>query len=322
MFDFPGGQAAAFCVTFAVGAVGYFLFKFLRIPNPAMLGSLTITGALSAAGIFPSFDTYPVSFVAGVTIGIMLGQLINRTVIGRVASMARNVLLQTVGMLALSLICGLSLYLISGIDLATSFLCGAMAGIAEMIIVGISLNADVSAIAFFHLFRLIVFIGLLPYFGLFAEKITGMPQTPRKRSDRAENISVESFSRKDFLNMVPLAFAAGALALWMNVPAGAMLGAMFASGGLVILLNKQYKLDNRLRLTALIGIGLVTGERITPEFVEKLGALFVPAIVITVVMMIGSTLLALLLYKRSEWSLTTCLLCTAPAGLTQAAILA
>ena len=317
MFDFPGGQVAALCVTFAVGTAGYFLFKFLRLPNPAVLGSMTVTGALNAAGFFPFFDTRQISFVASVVIGVTIGQLIDRTVVGRVVRMARHVLIQTVGMLVLSLICGLSMYLISDAELATSLVSGAAGGITEMIIFGIFLDADISVIAFIHLFRLVFFITLIPYLGFIAEKITGVPRTPHGQSARVKNAAVEFFDRKDFLTLIFLAFSGGALAFWLNVPAGAMLGAMFASGGLALFLGKQYKFDSRLRLAALIGIGLVTGTRITPQFVQQLGTLFVPAMVVTVIMLIGSTLLAVVLYKASGWSLTTCLLCVAPAGMNQ-----
>jgi len=317
MFDFPGGQAAAFCVSFAIGAAGYFLFKFLRFPNPAVLGSMTVTGALNAAGFFPFFDTRAVSFVASVVVGVTLGQLIDRTVIGRIIRMARHVLVQTAGMLALSLVCGLSLHVVSGIDLTTSLVSGATGGITEMIIFGIFLDAEVSTIAFIHLFRLVFFITLIPYLGLIAEKITGVPLTPHSHNTRVKDVTVEFFGRKDFLTLIFMAFAGGGLAFWLNVPAGAMLGAMFAGGGLALLLGKQYKFDSRLRLAALIVIGLVTGMRITPQFVEQLGTLLIPAMVVTVIMLIGCTLLAVVLYKTSGWSLTTCLLSVAPAGMNQ-----
>ena len=96
----------------------------------------------------------------------------------------------------------------------------------------------------------------------------------------------------------------------MNRPAGS---------GLSLFLSKQYKFDNKFRYAAQIGLGLATGERITPQTAGQIGTLFVPAVVVTLVMLAGCTLLAVLLYKTSDWSLTTCLLCAAPAGLSQIA---
>jgi membrane AbrB-like protein len=119
--------------------------------------------------------------------------------------------------------------------------------------------------------------------------------------------------------MIPLAFAAGALASWLKVPTGAMIGAIAAGGGMALLLGRQYKFDDRLRIVAQIGLGLVTGNRITSEFIEQLGTLLVPTLVVTLVMLAGCVMMALLLYNTTEWSLTTCLLCAAPAGLAQIA---
>ena len=74
MFDFPGGQIVAFCFTFTVGVGGFFLFRFLRAPSPVLLGSMVATGALNAAGFYPSFNLIVVSFFGNVLAGVMIGQ--------------------------------------------------------------------------------------------------------------------------------------------------------------------------------------------------------------------------------------------------------
>ena len=319
MFDFPGGQVLAFLASFMVGAAGYFVFRFLRIPSPALLGAMTTTGILNAAGFYPHFDTRLVSFAANVLIGISIGRQLDRSIVGRITRIGKLVLIQTVGILILSLICGLSMYLVSDADLATSLISGAAGGITEMIVFGMSINADVSVIAFVQLVRVVVFLALIPYVTLVAEKISGVQQTPRCQNSGDKHALVEYFGKRDYFTLIPLAFAGGALASWLNIPTGAMLGAMFVGGGMTLFLAKQYKMDNRLRFAAHIGLGLVTGERMTPQIVQQLGALFIPTMVVTLVMLTGCFLLALLLYKTSGLSLTTCLLCAAPAGLSQIA---
>ncbi|MCL2103328.1 MAG: AbrB family transcriptional regulator, partial [Syntrophorhabdaceae bacterium] len=157
----------------------------------------------------------------------------------------------------------------------------------------------------------------IPYVGLVAEKISGVSQKSRDRSDSAKDALAELFGRRDYMMMISLAFAVGALASWLRVPTGAMIGAMFAGGGMALFLGKQYEFDDRLRTAAMIGFGIVTGERITPQVIEQLITLFVPTMIMTLVMLVGCILLALLLYKTSEWDLATCLLCAAPAGMAQ-----
>jgi len=321
MFDFPGGQVTAFCITFAVGVAGYFIFKLLRLPNPAMLGAMTATGALNIAGLYPSFDTRLVSFAASVTIGVMIGRLVDRTLIRRMVNMAKPVVVQTTGMIALSLICGISMHLISGIDLTTSLISATTGGVTEMIIFGMAVDADVSVIAFVQLFRLVFFVTLIPYLGFIAEKITGTPQVRHTKINCAEDTSVKFFCKRDYLIMILLAFAVGSLAQRLGIPAGAMLGAMFTGGGVAMFLGKRYSFDSRLRFPALICIGLVTGARITPQFIDQLGSLLFPAMIVTLIMLVGCFLMALLLHKTSGLSLTTCLLCVTPAGLNQVASL-
>ena len=317
MFDFPGGQFVAFCAMFAVGTLGFFLFKFLRVPVPALLGSMVATGALSAAGFYPAFNTRPVSFLCNVMVGIMIGQQIDRTAIGRISRMIKPVLIQTGGMLVFSLVCGLSLYLVSSLDLMTSLISGATAGIVEMVIFGISLDADVSVVTFVHVFRIIFFSVMIPYLDPLVEKIINVPQTSRGRSDREKEAFVKFFGRKNYLTMIPLAFAGGALGFWLEIPTGTLLGTMLACGGMALLVGKHYIFDNRLSSAAQIGLGLVTGGRITSQIVEKLGPLFVPTFLMALVMLAATILMALLLSKTTEWDMTTCLLCVNPGGLIQ-----
>ena len=56
--------------------------------------------------------------------------------------------------------------------------------------------------------------------------------------------------------------------------------------------------------------------------VSLLSNLFLPALVITLIMLAGCTLLAFILHRTSGWDFATCLLCSAPAGLSQASVFA
>jgi membrane AbrB-like protein len=96
-----------------------------------------------------------------------------------------------------------------------------------------------------------------------------------------------------------------------------MLGAMLASGAFALSINKKYGFNVQLRNIAQIGLGLAMGQRISPNFTALLGSLLVPALAVTALMLAGSTLLAFVLYKTTDLDITTCLLCSAPAGLSQ-----
>jgi membrane AbrB-like protein len=307
-----------------VGSLGYVAFKFLRVPNPALLGSMAATGALNIAGLYPSLETHGVSFLANVMIGAMLGRQIDRNVLRRVRLLSRPVLLQVAAMLALSLFCGVTMYLMGGADLRTSLTSGAAGGIAEMMIFGMSIDADVAVIACVQVFRVVIFLALIPYLALISEKIERKPASPKPRLTEEKNDRplLASFSRKNYGYLSIFALLGAAAGMWLKIPTGAMLGAMFACGIYAICIGKQYFYDSRLRVAAQIGLGLVMGQRMTPQIAHQVGILFLPAIVVTGVMLAGCTLLAVFLYKTSDWDLTTCLLCSAPAGLNQIAAFA
>jgi membrane AbrB-like protein len=224
-------------------------------------------------------------------------------------------------MLALSLFCGVTMYLMGGADLRTSLTSGAAGGITEMMVFGMSIDADVAVIACVQVFRVVVFLALIPYLALIAKKVEKTrPASPKIRAPKEEEIF--SFSPKEYVVLSILAFAGAAIGKWLKVPVGEMLGAMFACGIYAFRLDKRYFFDGRLRVAAQIGLGLAMGQRMTPQIIEQMRILFFPAIVVTGVMLAGCTLLAVFLYKTSEWDLTTCLLCSAPAGLNQIAAFA
>lgn len=319
MYAFTAGWLWSFCTTFAVGTTGFVVFRLLKIPNPALLGSIFATGLLNVLGHYPDFDTRAVSLAANITIGIMIGRQIDRDVMSRIIRCLRPVAVQTAGMLLLSLLCGLTMRAMSGADLATSLIAGTAGGISEMIVFGLSTNADVSVIAFVQLWRMITFLSIIPYLAVITEKITGIPRSAREQETRDALCSMPRFARRDYLLMVPVAAFVGWLASRLGVPTGGMLGAMLVGGGMALALGKRYTFDQRLRYTAQIGLGLVTGQRVTPQIAAQLAGLLIPALAVTFVMLLGCALLAILLYKTSEWDLTTCLLCVAPTGMSQVA---
>jgi membrane AbrB-like protein len=309
----------AFCLVYALGSIGFAAFKFLKIPNPALLGSMFATGALNIAGYYPRLSTRLISFIANAMIGTMIARQIDGTVLRHMRALFRSVLIQTAGMLALSFACGGAMYAICGtasggkISLSTALISGAAGGITEMSVFGMSVNADVAVIALIQLFRVVTALALIPYLSIIGEKIGG-----RKKNKKASADSVlPKFSRWNYALLALCSLAGAAIGFWLKIPTGTMIGAMIASGAFAISINKRYGFDAKLRNIAQIGLGLAMGQRVSPDFTALLGSLLLPALIVTALMLAGSTLLAILLYKTTDFDMTTCLLCSAPAGLSQ-----
>lgn len=312
------GSLGAFCLAFGTGSAGYFIFRLLRVPNPALLGSMAATGALNIAGLYPAFNSSGVLFLANMTIGVLLGRHIGRDVFRHIRSLALPVLIQVAWILATSLVCGCVMRLLSDVSLSTALISGAAGGITEMLIFGMSVDANVAVIACVQLCRVVVFLTLLPYLAVIIGKITG--KAPPKKASAAERRNqLPPFSGKEKRLLWNLAFAGAVIGVMLKIPTGAMLGAMFACGSCAVWLGKCYTCDDRLRRAAQIVLGLGIGQRMTPQIVAQLQKLLLPAIIVTVVMLVSCTLLALILNKFTGMELTTALLCSAPAGLSQIA---
>jgi membrane AbrB-like protein len=275
---------------------------------------------INIAGYYPKFPVWAVSFLSNMLIGIMLGRLVDRNVFRQILKLSRHVLFLSAGMLSLSLISGLALHALTDISISTALISGAAGGITEMIIYGMSVNADVAVIAFIQLFRVVTFLVLIPYISIISEKFKG-----RKRNIRTESNTDASsvlFKKKEYFVLILISCAGAIIGRLLEIPTGALIGAMIASRAYAITIGKKYRYDSRIRCFAQIALGLVMGERMTPQAVSQLGSLLMPAITVTGIMLIGSATLALFLYRSTNWDLVTCLLCAAPAGLSQITVYA
>ena len=311
-------QLHGFFFVFFVGFLGYLLFSHLKIPNPALLGSIIATGVLNAAGFYPKFEIGKISFLARTMLGIMLGKQINRGFFIHMKSIVVYVLLVSVGMFVISLVAGYTIYHLSDVSFATALLAGAAGGIAEMGTFGMSIQADAGAIVFMHIVRLIFIIVLSPWIALLIEKaVPGKTARPRLQ------FTEELFFRKyDYVFLVGAALLGAYFFETLRVPNGPIIGATLACGLLAIYIRRTYRFDSKVRCAVQITIGLILGYNITPDVARELPQHLLPGLVASVVMLAGSVLFALILYKFSSLDIVTCVLSTSPAGLSQAVFLA
>ncbi len=313
-------QAIAFLITFAVGTAGFFSFKILKMPNPALLGAMFSTGILSIAGYYPYFPLGPISFCANVVIGIMLGRQFNRTLFMRIRRLLLPVVSTAAGLILLSLLCGCTFYKLADVDLKTALIATSAGGITEMMVFGMSMNANLPIIACVQVFRVVIFLTIIPFIALFDKE---QSERLKKENLIKEQSDARSwFYKADYIALLAISFLLGAAAAHYKVPTGAMLGAMAGAGGYSLFINRRYFYNPGIRYFAQIGLGLVMGRRMTSEIVFQLTGILIPTIITTFVMLLGCISLAIIIKKISKMDILTCLLCTSPAGLSQIAVFA
>lgn len=320
-------ELLGFALVFLAGCAGAGLFRLIHFPAAPIIGAMAAASFLNIMGWSPHFNAGPVSFVCAVCIGIVLGKQINRRVVCHAKDMVRPVLVQISFHLLLSLVCGYVFYLLApasaagALSLATALVSASTGGLTEMLVFGLSIGGDVAIIAFVQLFRLVTFLSLIPYSGKLA-KFLGDRRQPLPAGDGAACAVLAPFSAFHYVLLVAAAFTGGYIGLYLQIPAGSLLGSMCFSGGLGMVLNRGYRYKPFLRGLAQIGLGVVMGQRVSAEMISGLASLFLPVLGFTAVMLAGCLVLAFVQYRTTRYDLTTCLMCSAPAGLSLSAIYA
>ena len=318
-------QFAGLLLLGTMGYLGMRLFRALRLPTPAMLGSLFMTGIFAATGTFPAVSLKWVSFFSKIAIGVMTGRRITRESARTLGHLALPALVLCFWMIVSSLISGWILYSVSKMPLSTALVGSAAGGITEMAIFALSQGYDVTTITFIQVIRLVAVLALTPYLVRYFEK-----KTPRTVSDVLDIcldespllIVQENLSPFRLVLTVGVAIACGFLLERLHFPAGAMIGAMVASGACVLFAGKQIPFSLSIRNVAQIGMGVTIASRIDPQTLFSLIE-YLPGIVLSTIFIVVSTAgLGLLLAKWTGWDLTTCLLSTSAGGLSQMILVA
>ena len=317
-------QTLSFGLLFLMGYLGYLLFRLLHIPAAPLLASMVSTAFLQFLGWPTGFTDGALAFLCSVILGINMGKQIQADILARVATAARPIAVHVCGMLLVSLSCGFFLYLFANhygkdLSLVNALVSTSTGGLSEMTVLGMSLNADIVLLVFFQLFRQVTFLSLLAYM----PAITGRFVPMQSRSLSSPKMrALPAFERREYIFLVCSATIGGYLGMRIGMPAGALFGAMLFSGILAVILKKHYLCPTQVRVVAQIGLGLILGKRFDGGLLPIVSELLLPAVLVTAVMLIGCLLLALLLFKTTGYDLNTCLVCSAPAGMSQMASIA
>ncbi|NLC50696.1 MAG: hypothetical protein GX764_00090, partial [Firmicutes bacterium] len=115
-----------------------------------------------------------------------------------------------------------------------------------------------------------------------------------------------------------IAVAGGFFFLYLEVPAGAMLGAMVFIVSASLIGIRVVQPPKSFYPFMLIGVGLMVADNIGAETLNFLvyGGLFEPVLLSTLLIVLSSILVAYLVHKATQWDFPTCFLAAAPGGFT------
>ena len=111
------------------------------------------------------------------------------------------------------------------------------------------------------------------------------------------------------------------IALKYKVPAGAMIGSLFAVAIFSVVTGKAY-LPQSYKIIAQISTGAFIGARIKYNDIIELKKVFKPAAIMVILMALINFVMGYFLYSSSDIDMKTALFCTAPGGIMDMTLIA
>ena len=322
----PMSNNLLFPLLLLTGLIGYFLFCKLHISAAALIGSMMMVMITTALGVpWPEMPGILRSLFQ-ILIGIMIGCRFTADTPRLFRTWLMPAALMSGWMFLTGLINGVILLMITPFEAGTALLSATPGGLAEMTILAFSYNLDVPKVAFFHTLRVFLVHLLIPpaITLLQHKKSVGTDDVvSRGRIQRPLN-SVISFQWIDVsvTRSLLIGLAGGWLGTRMGMPAGEMLGALFAIG-LVRIMNYEVPSPPRQLITfAQIGMGITIGLTFQQSFFGYMGELLIPLLLITALQFLSGFALAMVVHKLFHWDLITALFSCSPAGLSQMSVIA
>lgn len=242
-----------FVAALALGAAGGWLFSWLRLPLPWMLGPMTVC---TAAALFrapiaaPAVVRPPMTMV----IGVLLGAGFTPAVATQLASWIPTL----IGLVAFILVCGFACVSyfrkVAGYDAVTAYFAGMPGGLVEMVILGEERGGNARTIALIHSARILLIVMTLPFVVQWLEGV-------RLGARPAFGVSVFDTPWYAELWLVATAIAGAILGDLLRLPAKFLLGPMIASAAVHVAGLSDFKPAQEIVIAAQLVLGTTIGCR-------------------------------------------------------------
>ena len=307
------------------GSVGGLLAKRMRIPAGALIGSLLAAMVFNA--IYPVIPTYPKDLRLGIQIlsGMVIGTRFTQADIKTLKTMVLPVIILVVMLLSLNVGFAFLMSHFTALSFMTSFFACAPGGVSDLALVAADFGATMEHVALLQLFRLISVIIIFPPMirKMLPKSASGLEPTMILTSELKEkqNIthSANTTKRPNYLNYsvsVATAFAGGVTFTLLGIPAGAILGSIFAIA-LLNLATDGACYPPILKPMVQIFAGCYIGSKVTFQTLMEGSVLLLPALILLVELFVMAFLTAFVLHKVCHLNWGTALFSATPGGITE-----
>jgi len=299
----------------ALAWLSYRIFTRLNLPAPTIMGPMIAIGVCQIFGL--GLPGLPMSMINGfqIIIGLSVGSKINRKNLTDIKRIWKSSLVIAVYTLASTTIMTLLIRNFTT-DFATALFSAAPGGITEMTVFALSYHSEIAIVSTFQFVRLIVIVSIIPVIAKYLKS-----HSPSLKEEVNQDVAKQSAYSKRRIVSYMIGILGGVILLTIGFPGGGVIGAMVAIGLVNVLLREEYKFPRQVMKLALIGVGVTIGLEFSPSMIPKIQEMIVPIVGYSIIVVLGNLGVGWFIRTLTHWDTITCLLGSAPGGLTQMLVL-
>lgn len=286
--------------------IGWQCFEKLKIPSPAILGpiiALCLGNFFGLAVMVPAWLKPVLSLI----MGIMLGLRFNLKLKG----IFKEVIAVGGWIIIISLVTAKVLTYI-GLTKATALFSAMPGGLVELTLMAMSFGAEIFTVALLQSSRLLTTMLIIPMI---------LRSTPNETNNIPKEEKKSNINNKSWFVIILLGMISAYFLGFIKMPAGGLIGPMLAVGVYTKINDIRVQINRSFQKYVQIGVGGLIGLNATRESILGIPEYIIPIICLNLLIVGGGISLGFLLHKMTGWDLKTCLLSTAPAGLTPMVVL-
>lgn len=299
-------------IFFSVSLASSYLFHLLKVPAGAILGPIFCFIALQFFGyraVIPPDAKTVISSIFGVYFALKVHGLMKL----QKNTFLMPIVITVLWFIGITFISSTVLRQLTSIDPTNAYLSVIPGGIAEINLISMSYEANLSFINTFQIIRLFSVIIFIPI--LFNIISKGEGQKPKKSAGfffyRGDNM-------RDSIASFPVFLVGGTgslILLWLNFPAAGLMGALFSVLLFQRISKRSYKPPQNIYLLILSFLGGTIGLNMDIGVFQSLSRILVPVLIITALTVGGAFLMAYVIHFFCKRDYFSTLLGVMPGGL-------
>lgn len=298
----------------AIGSAGGFLFAYLRLPLPWMMGAMIATTVCSIAGLNIGLPS-SVRMAMVAILGVMLGSAFSPALLDHIGKWAISVTgLLVYGVVALILVL-VFLRRFARYDPVTAYFSSSPGGLNEMVIVGKAMGGDERIIALTHASRILIVVMIIPFlFRVFGDY---HPQPGMLPAGSGFDLPVHEWAL-----MAGCAVFGPIIAMRLKLPAAPLLGAMVLSMAIHLTGLSESAPPSMLIAAAQVVLGTGVGCRFAGTAVSEVLKIIRTSFGASVILLVTAVGAGFLLQDITGLPWYVLVLAYAPGGLAEMSMVA